>query len=635
MFNNRIFFSQEEILRIKHTTDEKEKSFALTLLAEAEALIADPDQVTRNFEFLGYGYYYTGKQEYVDKAYKSMYACVHDNAWYSHDYNPAQFEGYDIKTVLETAYHCIAMSYGLSIFGNLIPADDAKYLAEKTFELGIKATLEEWVLPGTRSHALDTMGHNFWIAIISAAGLAAVVLKDSIPDADYYIQAAVRAAKAWFDYQGNPMNSKPQTMDNGAYYEGIGYFTHCFNEYLKFAIVYKNAMGTHPFDDTAYLEAAGKFLINCSYVNNYYAGFGDCGLRDFRAVPLFLIRYGIRSNDLCWYIQNTTDQKEARLTNLLVWHEARDLAASEPKARSACYDKIGWAMFKNGMTEDSAMLAIKCGDTWNHAHADAAHFILFRNGRPEIYDSMVTHYSTPVYQGYFVTSQAHNVLLFNDRGQDYRDNFKNHAHLPGRLLNFTDDHGFRYVVADGTGPMGRYFRKHHRHFLWMDDFILIYDDVECYECGKISFLRHAQKDNCFRMLSAHTIETKMGHKPNDELSPRPYLSYNTMTDDDAHAKLCSVLLLDESLEPKFTEIKNGWKLEIGSKIVYINHRAAGKVVHRNCINEFDGIITDAEILVDAGDGKFAVANGSMVRRNGTSYLDVLARITGWADDTLR
>ena len=152
MFNNHIFFSQEEILRIKNTTDEKENTFALTLLAEAEALIADPDKVTRNFEFLGYGYYYTGKQEYVDKAYKSMYACVHDNAWYSHDYNPAQFEGYDIKTVLETAYHCIAMAYGLSIFGDLIPEDDAKYLAEKTFELGIKATLEEWVLPGTRTH---------------------------------------------------------------------------------------------------------------------------------------------------------------------------------------------------------------------------------------------------------------------------------------------------------------------------------------------------------------------------------------------------------------------------------------------------------------------------------------------------
>ena len=95
------------------------------------------------------------------------------------------------------------------------------------------------------------------------------------------------------------------------------------------------------------------------------------------------------------------------------------------------------------------------------------------------------------------------------------------------------------------------------------------------------------------------------------------------------------MLLDETLEPKFTEIKNGWKIEIGSKTIYINHRADGKVMHRNCINVMDGIFTDAEILVDAGDNRYAVANGSMVRKDGVSYLDVLARITGWADPSLR
>ncbi len=634
MYKNA-FFTEEEILRIKNTTDEGERKFAEELLAEAEGLIANPDSLSHNYELLGYGYYYTGKPEYIEKAHKSMIARVDEESWFSNEYDPTGYGGYDIRTALETSDRCMQMSLGIALFGDLIPEADRKYIIEKTYERGIKTILEDWVLPGTRIHALDTMGHNFWIVIVSAAGLASLVLKDYIPDADYCISESIRAAESWFKYKGNPMNSKPQNMDNGAYHEGVGYFTYSMNEYLKFAIAYKNATGEHPFDDTEFLEGAGRFFVNCAYVNNYYPGFGDCGPRDFRAVPLFLMRYGINSNGLRWYIQNTTAQNEAKITNLLVWHEARDIKADAPDSLSACYDKIGWAMFKNGYTQDSAMLAIKCGDTWNHAHADASHFILFRNGQPEIYDSMVTNYSTPLYQGYFVTPQAHNVLLFNDKGQDFRDNYKNHAKVPGRLLNFMDDNGFRYVVADATGPMGRYFRKHHRHFLWMDDFILIYDDVECYECGKVSFLLHAQKENCFRMLSKHTVETKIGHKPDEALSERPYLSYNTMTDDESHAKFCAVMLLDETLEPKFTEIKNGWKIEIGTKIIYINHRADGKVMHRNCINIMDGIFTDAEILVDAGDGKYAVANGSMVRKDGKSYLDVLARITGWADPELR
>ncbi|MBQ7152836.1 MAG: heparinase II/III family protein, partial [Clostridia bacterium] len=254
------------------------------------------------------------------------------------------------------------------------------------------------------------------------------------------------------------------------------------------------------------------------------------------------------------------------------------------------------------------------------------HFILFRKGSPEIYDSMVKNYSDPLYIQFFVESKAHNVTLFEGKGQDFRDNYKNHVHLPGKLLNYRDEKWFRYVCADATGPMSRWFRKEHRHFLWLDSFILIYDDIESYENGEVNFLLHAKENNCFRMLSPHTTQEKTGYNPKD-YSERKYLSFNTHTDDEGHAKFAAVMLLDESLDVRFEELKLAWKITAGDTVVYINRRADGKVAHRNCVNNFDGIMTDAEIVV-LKNGEYGAVNASFIRRDGKSILESLARVTG-------
>ena len=290
------------------------------------------------------------------------------------------------------------------------------------------------------------------------------------------------------------------------------------------------------------------------------------------------------------------------------------------------------------------MLAVKCGDTWNHAHADAAHFVLYRNGACEIFDSgSPVSYSNPKYIPYYTDSIAHNTVLFEGRGQDFRDNYKNHAHNIGRLYNFVDKPGFRYVAADATGPMSRYFRKHHRHFVWVDGAVVIYDDIECYDCGRVSYVLHAEEQTCHRMLTPHTTEIHEGWldpvRGREEMTV-PYKRFTVNTDDVGHAKFVSVLLLDETVTPIFEEIENSYctapeetkqsyRLTLGDTVVYINTRADGKVVHRNCDNLLDGIYTDAEMLLCRCGMPYAVVNASTVRdaKNGRWALDVWARIT--------
>ena len=334
-------------------------------------------------------------------------------------------------------------------------------------------------------------------------------------------------------------------------------------------------------------------------------------------------------NRLRWHVLDCTHSDNVAIyEKLLCYKHVYNLPVEKPEDTAKVYDKIGWAMFRDSFEKDANMLAVKCGDTWNHAHADAAHFILYRKGKQEIYDSGNCSYGNPIYVNYYCASPAHNVVLFNGKGQDIMD-IHTHARCKGQLYNFVNEPGFKYIAADATGPMGRYFRRHLRHFLWLDGFILIYDDLETYEEGEVNFLLHAEKDTCFRMLTPHTVTECDGYR-GGEIKPDKYLSYNRSVGEDHRTKLVSVLLLDETLQPELTEIDGGYKLTCGETTVYMNVLADSRTMHRNCINIMDGIFTDATILVKQGD-RYGVVNGSAVRVNGEVKLDTLARVNGWAE----
>ena len=629
---NTAFYTEEEILKLKNTTDPELRKIVDVLVADAEKALENGGG---GFHTLGFGYYYAGNKAYIDLARKELKNQLENGLWISDEYDPNKYNGYDIRTALETERKVGQMSTGLSLFGDLIHEEELKYYADETYKRGILPIMEDWVLPGKRMHALDTMGHNFWIVITSAVASALTIMKDLVPDGEYLLNEAIKAVKSWFEYQGNPMNAKQQNFDNGAYHEGVTYFDYSYNLYMSFANVYKNITGKHPFDDMEYIKKGAQFIVNSWFPSennkDYYVGFGDCEQPHCSLnAPMPFIRYGLDDPELRYYLLNRNLKNENSLAHALIWDELHGKEAKKPEARSVVYSNVGWAIFRDGYDDDSVMLAVKCGDTWNHAHADACHFNLYRNRRPEIFDTLqAKSYSSEAYHKYYVESIGHNVLLFNDKGQDFRDNYKNHTHCKGQLYNFTDDDGFRYVVADGTGPMSRYFRKHHRHFLWLDGFIVIYDDVECYENGKVSFLLHAKENNTFKMLSPATVETRNGYIDGEfKETNSTYTVFNTPTDDEGHAKFLGIILLNESLEPKFSEVQDGWKIECGNSKVYINRRADGKIVHRNCINVMDNYVTDAEILVEQ-NGRHAVANGSIVRKDGESILETFSRINGW------
>ncbi len=637
---NQVFFSdgQFESIRQRAQNDAHVKALVDTVLNDAKTTSAAGE--------LAFAYYYTGEEEYLCRAQKQLIAALDDPRWDNCDFS---------TTDLITASLCEQMAVGYSLFADKILPEDRRRIALTTWERGIAPLIREWVSPGHKIHAFDTMGHNWWPVCVASGAFAGIIMQEDlvgygVDEAPAMVQMAVDGLAAWFGYPGNPMNAKPASFDRGAFYEGVTYVDYLLHEYLQFAIAYRAITGQHPFDDTQYLMDCADFLVHTSYVStkgerDYYVNFGDADGYGYLHAPMHLLAYGIDHPGLRWLVRNYSDQNSVALLRLRAYENIYEKPAYPPVSTSVCYDRVGWAIFRDDWEKNGTMLAVKCGDTWNHAHADAGHFVLYRNGINEIFDSgSPVSYSNPRYIPYYTDSSAHNTVLFEGRGQDFRDNYKNHAHNVGKLYHFVDKPGFRYVVADATGPMSRYFRKHHRHFVWVDGAIVIYDDIECYDHGRVSYVLHAEENNCHRMLTPCTTEVHEGWlDPCDRSGEieKPYKHYTIHTDAEGHAKFISVLLLDESLTPVLEEIENNashmaaeevkysFRLTLGETVIYINTRADGKVMHRNCDNIFDGIYTDAEMLLCRHGMPYAVVNGSAVRegKEGRWALDVWARVT--------
>lgn len=640
-----IFFPEEKIQFIKNCTDERCKTLydkainqaekALEIIPlEEESVQVDGEgyaiqhenygdaagPFTGNMPYLSFAYEITGDEKYFLKAKELMLKYCSYSRWYG--------KGSIGKGELNTGHFLTGMSYGWAAFSHKFTENEKKYIAERIYTLGIRAQLDDWLLPGTKIHCFDTMGHNWWPVCVSSGALAAITMSGYLPDGRTLADKAAEGLREWFYYEGNPINMKPATLDNGAFYESVGYYNYALFEYLRFSEAYLAVTGKPPFADEEIIRNSAEFFINTFYPSSkgdYIVGFGDADDTQFSSsVPLMLSRYpdiGI----LRFYINNRKHSENSDvLLKLIRFEQLYLLPEKIPEKLSVCYKNIGWSVFRDSFEEDSTLLAVKCGDSWNHAHCDAGHFIFFRNGIPEIFDSSCCSYGNDIYRDYYVQSKAHNVVLCNGKGQ-FPDDHHHHVRPKGELHNFTDKGDFRYVCADASGPMGQHFRKHLRHFIMVKDIIIIYDDIWAYEESELNFLLHSEENSCFRMLTPCEERTETGYLGKD-IHEVTFKSFNRKTDDYGRGNFVSALCLDEKKEPVFEEIEDGFKVTYGNIKIYINILSDNRVMHRNCFNTFDGILTDAAVLID-NNGEYSVVNGSIVRKDGKSLLDRFSRIT--------
>jgi hypothetical protein len=674
------------VLKTKIQQDTLFKDAWTKMQADADKFVKDEKAGLNRLEVLGLAYCMTGQADYANKAKVILLAESKKDNWYDKmmlNRTPPWYSD------LGTAGKCYDMAVGFDCVYDVLTEQERKTIAQALVRLGIQPILNDWVTGPNRIHSLDTMGHNWWSACVFMAGVASMAVMNEEPAAAGWLQTISDGSLEWFDFAGSVLSNKPCSFDPaGGFYESVNYAAFGMSEYMLFRVAWLNAMDVKP-PQIPILNKIGDFFIQTCYPSStrlMSVNFGDTSIHAHGARPVMLsMACGDKRDRYFWYL-NETGQSQFKEgadlsspTGLLFRPslQADKLQGNMPDLpNSVLMESMGWAILRSSWKKDAAMLAVKSGFTWNHAHADAGSFILFHQGQYLLIDSGNCNYTLPEYTGYYSLSQAHNVVLFNGQAQNPEDAYYG-VNTPGSLHNLIDTGDFKYLYADATGPTSQYFSRNYRHFLWIGDVILIIDDLKSHTAGQFEWLLHyegsarrngldievsqEQAKVLVRPLFPQTFPAggfthdfpekmrlveKTGLKDHDVKTQVPYYAI-THPDVSRQTKFITAVVLvndrNKDSLPQLTRLQGkdmiGVRINDGKNTTdaYFNLLADGRIKHRNSVNTLDGWETDALILAasypsesglkdNAQAARLFMSNGSYLRRNGTILMDSLSKV---------
>ncbi|MBL7152078.1 MAG: heparinase II/III family protein [Phycisphaerae bacterium] len=614
---------------------------------------------------LGLAYRMTGKKQYAEKLRQALLHFGRLNRWAGDAKRDPPW-----SSELNTARFCFGYAVGYDSIYDYLSRADRTTIVRTMVQRGILPTLNDWVLPEKRIHALDSMGHNWWSVCVAMAGVASLSVLGDEPQAQQWVERIRDGFPEWFAYQGNLLQNKSPNFDAaGAFYESVSYANYALSEYLLFHLAHSNVFPDDPLPEIPLLEKAGDFFVHTSYPASdslLSANFGDSSIKASGSRTLrLLLATGFDRPSYHWYITRT-DSGLSDPISLANYGLRKRTTAPAELAESVIYPDIGWAMMRSSWDNDATMLAVKSGFAWNHAHPDSGSFILFHKGKPLIIDSGNCSYSRREYTGYYRQSKAHNVILIDGQAENPEacggpDRGVVH---PGKVRHLMDLAGIKYLLADATGPTSWKFSRNYRHFLWIDDVILIFDDVRTHEAGQLEWLLHyegqAKQDRADIRLSNGSqakaivrplfpknmaVATKKGLKDHDPDTEVEYLAF-TPDGNSREAKFITAILpLDKPQDKPNLKLELlegdemlGVRISQGTKLteVFLNLRADGRRMHRNSNKTINGWDTDAYLFgvtrsADSPDDpdsitRCFIACGSYLRKNGKVVIDSLSKV---------
>jgi hypothetical protein len=607
---------------------------------------------------LGLLFQLTGDRRYADKLREAMLYYTNYVRWTAQSFGHRTPPWY---SELDTAKFSFGYATGYDALYAVLSDADRKTISDAMIRLSVLPILNDWVMPGRRIHSFDSMGHNWWGVCVAGAGLCALALLGDDPRAQGWIDAMDAGFEQWFNYGGNVLQNRVATFErSGPSYEGVNYTKYGVTEYLHYRLAWQNTYPERKATRMEPLDHVAGFFLNTLYptsTGSFAVNFNDSSLEmDSTETILLLIACGFGSHEASQYLKLVHTHPPAMLVSLLRQYP---MPPSLPDAPNSCiYPDMGWAMMRSSWENDATLLAMKSGYTWNHAHADAGSFILFKQGAPLIIDSGTCAYDRPEYHDYYCQSRAHNVILFDGAGQPTEDLLLG-CKFPGHLHSLIDGLGLKYVYADATGPMARWFSRNYRHWIWSGDIILIIDDVCAHTPGQMNWLLHfvgkygAGPDGSVRLKNGPaeavvkmlyppaTLSEDTGlvaHNPNKKT---PYLVFSPGAPMQSR-RFVTAICLNPDAVPKFEVLEEqnylGIRVRTADAVeeLYLDIRA----IHNAGTIDFQvgDWVTDAYLLHfkranlnDPSVQRFFIGDGSYLRYKGQSMIESLSKLTAcWA-----
>jgi len=563
------------------------------------------------------------------------------------------------KSDLWTADYSFAVGLNISLAG--AEAGEAAEFAwrKALLEKGVRPLLSDWIDPETRLHALDSMGHNWWSVCASGAALGLFCVRHEWAEADGWLERVAEGLVEFFNYPGNILQNKQRTFGaEGDYIEPVGYLDYTLHHLLLVLDLYREAYGRDLAAELPVLEKIPDYyLAGIQPLRDGFQrlNFGNMGSRSMSieghhnpvATWLWLAgRY--QRGDLMHLIRQMGRRPETML-EFLFWPE--DVAESDFSSlgHTKIFQNIGTAILRSGYDPDATVFAIKTGEKWNHNHSDAGSFILSSAGREFIVDPGITEYTNSLNGSYFWRSDAHNVILHGGRGQNEEMHHLGTKFM-GRIAGQLDSPGYRYVLADATGPWEGIYQRFYRHVLWIDQYIVLVDDVMAAYAAPWSQLLH-YRGEAIRQGSrteiqngGETLVVHHVHPPHFECESREgaisqpvknpwkhecqieketYLAFQYPAKD-RREKFIQVFELPGGVNSQIERIEggdiSGVRITTSQKCweIICNHLADGRTMHQNAWTNHGRWSTDAFLLVSEWTAKgqlqsFGMHNGSSAK----------------------
>jgi len=611
------------------------------------------EQVIRGSAF---AYLLTGEEPFAERAVAGMRHFAEYDAWigrlFAHRKPPW-------RSALENAAFATSYVEAIDFLGERLSEADRRSAIETVIRKGIEPSVADWLLPGRRIHALDSMGHNWWGVCVSTAALATLGVLGADNRAEGWLRLCLEGMEEFFRYPGNVLQNKPRTFDRrGGLYEGVNYTLFTLIHYVHFLAAAAHMLpdgyaGWH-FDGRAPgLPGMIDFLLHMSYPRSAKGDAGGPGLltvdfgdsprdRPIRGDVTLALAKLTGDGRWRWYFERFTPQVDG-VRQMLMYDPSIQPVGPEGMSTCRCLRDIGVAAMRSSWSDDATLLAVRSGTTWNHGHLDAGSFILYAGGEPLMIDAGKCAYGQPNYNRYFTAAAAHNVVLPAGRSVA-SDEYYRGSKFPGRLGAILDAGRIRYLLADATGPLAALYRRYLRSFLWLDEVIVIYDDLLAHEAGRFEWLFHGETppqyaDGRIEITSGAARLTMdvlfpPGLTAERRTAPSVYhegpLDYLVLraAEATADAKMLAVCRAGRDLpdvrvqarqgrQPKSphqdlpndtdARIQTGDGREwIAARIetpdarwdVYANLAADGRIMHANSHNDLDGRATDAYLLAE-------------------------------------
>lgn len=513
-------------------------------------------------------------------------------------------------------------------------------------KLGIHPLLSDWMYDGSRVHALDSMGHNWWSVCTGLAGVALCAIYDEVDGSLGILLDVLKSLRMFCEYKGDSLLNKVANFDSeGMFYESLGYFNYGAGEMCRFLFTWRRCFADDGESDIPILEKIPSAYLSMVYPTsgserNLYVNFGDSNLSGggFIALPRYLLLLGCGGSDLKRYYCRARQRKD--LPDLLypgILDSWDGVSPAYPK--TSLFPGTGIGILRSSDAEDATMLAVRCGFTWNHAHDDAGTFILFDKGEALLCDSGTVGYGRPDYVRHYCAAEAHNVVTINGGAQWKETQYRGNK-FPGTVSRHMEDGKLAYLLADATGPTCNTCMRNHRSFLRLDDdLFVIVDELYTYEESEFAWLLHysgvmTEEGNTMRIVSGKAKAAVT------TVSPSEYTLERRSHDDKEYAalrltgksRLCNLINVVSLGEASVTALSGadwyGCRIASGGNTytVCCNFEADGRRMHVNSNNRMAGWDTDAYILCDVNDGeRVMMIYGSYLRKDGCSRFECLQK----------